>query len=248
MAVHVDRALALVHAAFDGKPAQPWDVRAAICAVGVRNIEGHSDEALVFLLRSAIDQQTVDDLFGELFRRYQARVTQWCYRIIKEPDSVPDLVQEVFLRAFRRLATYRGNSKFSTWLFVITRNHCLNALKKRHIEPVEDGETMPDDLPGADGQEIHQAMERDQLFRSMWRLIQATLTQTEIRVMALHYGHGLPLAVITREMMLLNPSGAKAYIVNARRKLKAVLRNPDSAARLEAHRNLHANQARAAAS
>jgi hypothetical protein len=40
--------------------------------------------------------------------------------------------------------------------------------------------------------------------------------------MALHYGHGLPLAVITRQLMLSNPSGAKAFTVNARRKLKAV--------------------------
>jgi len=46
-----------------------------------------------------------------------------------------------------------------------------------------------------------------------------------VRVMALHYGHGLPFALITRQMMLTNPSGAKAYIVNARRKLKAVLRS-----------------------
>ncbi len=248
MAVHVYRALAVASTEFDRKPLHTWDLRAAICAVGVRNIEAHSDEALVFLLRSAIDQQTVDDLFGELFRRYQARVTQWCFRIIKEPDSVPDLVQEVFLRAFRRLTTYRGNAKFSTWLFVITRNHCLNALKKRHVEPVEDGETMPGDLPGADGQEIHLAMERDQQFRSMWRLIQATLTQTEVRIMALHYGHGLSLAVITRQMMLLNPSGAKAYIVSARRKLKAVLRTPESAVGSESHRNRRANIACAAAS
>ena len=248
MAVHADRALALAPTAFDHKPMQTWDVRVAICAVGARNIDTHTDEALVFLLRSAIDQQTVDDLFGELFRRYHARVAQWCHRIIKEPDSVPDMVQEVFLRAFRRLCTYRGNSRFSTWLFVITRNHCLNALKKRQTEPVEDGEIMPDDLPGTDGQEIHLAIERDQHFRNIWRLIQATLTPTEVRVMALHYGHGLPLAVITRQMMLLNPSGAKAYIVNARRKLKAVLRNTESGRGAESYVNRPPVQRCAAAS
>lgn len=227
---------------------QTWDVRVAICAVGARNIDTHSDEALVFLLRSAVDQQTVDDLFGELFRRYQARVTQWCYRIVREPDSVPDMVQEVFLRAFRRLCTYRGNSRFSTWLFVITRNHCLNALKKRETEPVEDGEMMPDDLPGTNGQEIHLAMERDQHFRNMWRVIQSTLTPKEVRVLALHYGHGLPLAVITRQMMLSNQSGAKAYIVNARRKLKAVLRNTESAVGAQLHANHRPVQRCAAAS
>jgi RNA polymerase sigma-70 factor, ECF subfamily len=210
------------------KPTEGWDVRAAVCAVGSCNMDTHSDEALVFLLRSAVDKHTLDDLFNELFRRYQLRVTRWCYRISRDPERVPDLVQEVFLRAFRRLCTYRGNSRFSTWLYAITRNHCLNALKKRHTEPTDTGEMMPDDLPGAHGQEVHLAMERDQSFRNMWRLIQATLTPMEVRVMALHYGHGLPFAIITRQMMLSNPSGAKAYIVNARRKLKAVLRNGES--------------------
>jgi hypothetical protein len=45
-----------------------------------------------------------------------------------------------------------------------------------------------------------------------------------VRVMALHYGHEVPLAAITRQLSLDNPSGAKAYIVNARRKLQAVIR------------------------
>jgi RNA polymerase sigma-70 factor (ECF subfamily) len=232
--------------ALEDKPVHTWDFRAAVCAVGSRNIDTHSDEALVFLLRSAVDRQTVDDLFGELFRRYQPRVTQWCHRIIREPTCVPDLVQEVFLRAFRRLCTYRGNSRFSTWLFVITRNHCLNALKKRYIEPVEDGERMPADFPGTDGREVHLAMERDQSFREMWRLIQATLTPMEVRVMVLHYGHGLPLAVITRQLMLSNPSGAKAYIVNARRKLKAVLRAGESGTGVVSYGNRSTNQVCAA--
>jgi RNA polymerase sigma-70 factor, ECF subfamily len=232
--------------ASEDKPLRSWDLRAAVCAVGSRNIDAHSDEALVFLLGSAVDQQTIDDLFNELFRRFQVRVTRWCYRISRDPECVPDLTQEVFLRAFRRLNTYRGNSRFSTWLYVITRNHCLNALKKRRTEPVEAGETMPDDLAGTDGQEVHLAMERGQSFRNMWCLIQATLTPTEVRVMALHYGHGLPLSVITRQMMLLNPSGAKAYIVNARRKLKAVLRARESRTGAVSYGNRSANQACAA--
>ena len=77
------------------------------------------------------------------------------------------------MRAFRRLCTYRGDSRFSTWLYVLTRNHCLNALKKRHTEPVEDGEMMPDNLPGANGQGkfIWQWSGINLLSVNMWRLI-----------------------------------------------------------------------------
>jgi hypothetical protein len=77
----------------------------------------------------------------------------------------------------------------------------------------------------------------------MWRLIQATLTPMEVRVMALHYGHGLPFALITRQMMLSNPSGAKAYIVNARRKLKAVLRANEPRTGAVSYGNHSANRA-----
>ena len=56
------------------KQVQSWDVRAAVCAVGCRNIDAHSDEVLVFLLRNAVDKQTLDDLFNELFRRNRSRV------------------------------------------------------------------------------------------------------------------------------------------------------------------------------
>jgi RNA polymerase sigma-70 factor (ECF subfamily) len=236
----------LYGSALPDKAVQSWDVRAAVCAVGSRNIDTHSDEVLVFLLQNAVDKQTLDDLFDELFRRYHSRVTRWCFRITRNPDCVPDLVQEVFLRAFRRLCTYRGNSRFSTWLYALTRNHCLNALKKSRTEPTDAGEMIPEEFPGAHGQEVHLALERVQSFQNMWRLIQATLTPIEIRVMALHYGHELPFAIISRQMRLSNPSGAKAYVVNARRKLKAVLRNSESKTATISYGNRSAQRACAA--
>jgi DNA-directed RNA polymerase specialized sigma24 family protein len=58
----------------------------------------------------------------------------------------------------------------------------------------------------------------------MWDLISATLSPLETRVMTLHYGHDVPLAEITGQLALSNPSGAKAYIVSARRKLQGALR------------------------
>jgi len=105
---------------------------------------------------------------------------------------------------------------------------------------------MRDDFSGAHGLEVHLAMERVQSFQNMWRLIQATLKPMEVRVLALHYGHGLPLAIITRQMRLSNPSGAKAYIVNARRKLKAVLRNSESKTTTMSDGNRSANRVCAA--
>jgi RNA polymerase sigma-70 factor (ECF subfamily) len=201
-----------------------WEARVAVCRIGEEQLRENTDEALIFLLRSAVDTVTFDELFKELFRRYNLKVTAWCARITRDPERAHDLTQEVFLQAFRRLDSFRGDSRFGTWLYALTRNHCLNVLKKWRTEPVEKGEMVPFDLRGANGMEVHFAMERSQSFEKMWKMIDASLTPREARIMALHYGHGLPLATITRELKLSNPSGAKAFIVSARRKLNALLR------------------------
>jgi RNA polymerase sigma-70 factor, ECF subfamily len=206
-----------------GEPLPGWDVRAAICEIGREQLKEHTDEALVFLLVNAIDRRTADELFNEIFRRYHFRVVAWCCRMTRDRERALDLAQEVFLRAFQRMRTYHGDSRFSTWLFTIARNHCLNFLKKQAREPSQFGDRLPLELPGSDGMETHTAMERHQSLQEMWRLINATLTPIEARVVALHFGHGLQLAIITRQLRLSNPCGAKAYIVSARRKLNAVL-------------------------
>ena len=83
------------------------------------------------------------------------------------------------------------------------------------------------------------AIERQQRYREMWRTIDEALEPIEARVMALHYGYELPLAAITQKLALTNPSGAKAYVVNARRKLSRIIErrgrtNVRSCARTEA--------------
>ncbi|HTS77776.1 MAG TPA: sigma-70 family RNA polymerase sigma factor [Bryobacteraceae bacterium] len=179
------------------------------------------DERLAGLLQTA-GQNQLDELFGELFRRYHSRVAVWCARLVKDPERGADLAQEVFLRAYRYRHTFRGDSRVSTWLYVIARNHCLNAIRRRDSDPLGNSDALPPGLVDEFG-DVHADIERTQTLERMWRIIDQTLTSLEKRVMALHYGHEIKLETITRELMLSNPSGAKAYIVNARRKLKRVL-------------------------
>ncbi len=186
-------------------------------------MEAISDESLMFLLRSEVERQHGNEIFAEMHRRYHQRVLSWCRRLTRNREGSNDLAQEVFLRAFRYRHTFRGESSFSTWLYVITRNYCMNALKKCGRDPIDGADLVSPAVAGTDGRETDINLANHQSFEAMWKLIHKTLSPLEARVMALHYGHGLPLAVITRQLMLANPSGAKAYIVNARRKLNAVL-------------------------
>jgi len=124
-------------------------------------LEPLSDEELVARPRSQPESPEAERWLNELFQRHQRRVALWCLRITGNRESAADLAQEVLLRAFRSLESYRGDSKFSTWLYSITRNHCFSEIKSPSNAPEE-----------------------------------------------------------VVDLKLENPSGAKAYVVSARRKLQ----------------------------
>ncbi len=69
--------------------------------------------------------------------------------------------------------------------------------------------------------DVHTAFETEQSRRKSWRMILESLDETEARVMMLHYGEEIPLNTVSQMLGLTNKSGAKAYIVSARRKLAA---------------------------
>jgi RNA polymerase sigma-70 factor (ECF subfamily) len=184
-----------------------------------------ADEALMQALQNAVDESVAGDLFSELFRRYEMRVRAWCQRLTGDRDLSVDLTQEIFFKAYRNMHSFRGAAKFSTWLYSIAHNHCLNSIKKRASEPVDYNDAVYDHVVDDSAVEPYTAIERNQSYRLMWELISATLNPLETRVMTLHYGHDVPLAEITGQLALSNPSGAKAYIVSARRKLQGALRH-----------------------
>ena len=178
-----------------------------------------SDEQLIAQHRLALPNEAHDGLFNELLARYHVRILRWCYRFTRDRESSADLAQEVLLRAYRSLGSFRGDSRFSTWIYVITRNHCMTALKKRASEPAHIDQSDAAMLPDKKATAAYADIERRHTARCKLRPVLKALTATEARIMMLHYGEDVPLATITRALGLTNRSGAKAYIVSARRKL-----------------------------
>lgn len=175
-----------------------------------------TDEELVQRYRDGPDS---DEAFRQLFHRYHARIVGWCCRYTRDPDHAVDIAQEVFLKVFKHLSRFRGDSKFSTWLYVVARSQCLEATKKRASEPVYSGAAISPNLPDHRHVRIDSQIEAKQSYRNLWRLIRGTVDQLEAEVMILHYRQEMQLDAITRLLNLRNASGAKAYIVSARRKL-----------------------------
>ncbi len=71
------------------------------------------------------------EAFGHLVERHKDIVYAVAYRFAKDPDLALDLSQNAFIRAYRGIKSFRGKSSFSTWLYRITMNTCIDYTRKR---------------------------------------------------------------------------------------------------------------------
>lgn len=70
-------------------------------------------------------------LFGLLYEKYSPKVTDKCYSILKDAELAEELTQDIFFKVFEKLADFKGASSFSTWLYAITYNHCIEYLRNK---------------------------------------------------------------------------------------------------------------------
>jgi len=182
-------------------------------------MEDLSDEQLIERWRAGHASPTRTSFLDELFRRHRTRVAAWCYRLTGDVEFAADLAQDVFLKAFQSIDSFRSDSRFTTWLYSIARNHCLDRLRSQAAQPDEAGESTLEDIADARSEDFSAALESSQSEEVVRQLIRESLDETETKIITLHYVDELPLDAITRLVGLTNPSGAKAYIVSARRKL-----------------------------
>ncbi|MCJ7566879.1 MAG: RNA polymerase sigma factor [Anaerolineales bacterium] len=106
-----------------------------------------SDEILV---KRAKARGAVDDRpFAVLFERHKHMVWSVSYRFMANGEDAEDLLQEVFINAYRGLPSFEGRSAFRTWLYQIAINTCRNELRRRQRRP-DSIETPMDDLKLAD--------------------------------------------------------------------------------------------------
>jgi|SRR5450755_3299274 len=186
------------------------------------SLDKFTDEDLASSYRKTPDPAEREPFIDELFRRHYARVARWCLRFSPDRETAADLAQEVFSKVYQNLGSFQGQSKFSTWLFSIARNHCLNVMQANGRQAselkadVEEG--FLTQIP-YEGETPYTALERAEAGELVTEILDKSLDSTEKAVFTLHYGDEVPLDTITRLLDLENASGAKAFIVSAKRKL-----------------------------
>jgi len=110
-------------------------------AATASDVEGMDDAALV-----AASVEGRREAFDMIVERHRRTVYQVCYRFVSNHEDASDLSQESFVRAWRGLKTFKGQSALSTWLYRIAVNVCLNrvSVKTPPSEPLESTDHFED--------------------------------------------------------------------------------------------------------
>ncbi|MDD6160939.1 MAG: sigma-70 family RNA polymerase sigma factor [Oscillospiraceae bacterium] len=163
--------------------------------------------------------------FEQLLDRYQKPVYHQALRLVSHPEDAADVTQEVFLKVWKYLPTFRGESSFSTWLYRMTDNAALDLLrrekKRRGDSSLDDDEGMaviPVD-PAATPQE---ALERSERQRAVSDAL-GRLSEEHRRVLVLREINGLSYEEIG-QVLELAPGTVKSRIARARTALANILR------------------------
>lgn len=88
-----------------------------------------------------MEQNNHDD-FGLLYDRYSEKVYHKCISFVKDLDLAQDLAHDVFLKTFLNLSRFNHQSKFSTWLYSLTYNFCIDFVRKNSKVRIEDEDEL----------------------------------------------------------------------------------------------------------
>lgn len=159
--------------------------------------------------------------FTQLIRKYQQVVFSTIYRYTGYYDCVEDLAQEIFVKVWRNADKFQGKSKFSTWLYRIVVNHCLNYNSKHKIDPISLDEltkqgTVPDSL------KVQSDREKQQKIEQVKKAVSELPDRQRIALVLAHYEHKSHEEI--SEIMHVSVSSVHSLIFRARHALKKKLR------------------------
>jgi len=167
--------------------------------------------------------------FDVLVRRYDREVLRLALKVVGSPDEAADLYQEAFLKVYRSLSRFRFESTFSTWLYRVVMNVCLDHLRRQksrsEVQPPEGEEGQPeffhtvaDDKPGLNPEQTLRAKEINRRIGAALK----RLSPRERMVFELKHFHGLKLRTVG-EILHTTEDTAKNTLFRATQKLRGAL-------------------------
>ena len=164
------------------------------------------------------------DAFEALVHLYEKRVFALTLRMCGNPEDAAEAAQEAFLAAWQGLPGFRGEASFSTWLYRLTSNVCIDFLRSRRRHPTvsltaadEDDEQPQFDIPADEASGPEQQLARSELRRAVVRGLDQ-LPDDARRILILRELDGLSYAEIGK-VLRLEAGTVKSRLFRARRRL-----------------------------
>ncbi|GMN10461.1 RNA polymerase sigma factor [Croceitalea sp. MTPC9] len=172
-----------------------------------------SDEELV--QKIVADNNTL--FFGVLYDRYSKMVFNKCYGFAKSKDEAEDLTQDVFLMLFIKLASFKGRSKFSTWLYSFTYNFCVNYVNRNKQRKMSDRSIPMDDAEYKLTEEVPDESIYELKASKLDKALQL-VTPEDKSILLLKYQDGASIKELS-EVLELGESAIKMRLKRAKAKL-----------------------------
>ena len=163
------------------------------------------------------------ELFGELINRYEAKLTRYGNRFLGSPDDVTDMVQDVFIKAYTHIQSFKATERFSPWLYRIAHNTFLNEIRRQKRYGFSlfdiDTDSLFPHLPAKETTE-DLALDRERV-----RQIEAILNELPLKereIILLSYFEDMTYEEMSAVLHLpINTIGVRLY--RAKKKLKSLL-------------------------
>lgn len=172
-------------------------------------------------------QQGDSQAFEALVLAHQKNVYNLALRMVGNPDDAFDMAQETFLRAYRNLGSFRGDSRFSVWLYRLTSNLCIDFLRKQKRRKTgsltyinEDQEVLELEIPDL-RQEPERLLEQAEQRRALAEAMES-LPEDYRQILTLRELNGLSYEEIA-QVTALEAGTVKSRLFRARKRLCALL-------------------------
>jgi RNA polymerase sigma factor (sigma-70 family) len=172
----------------------------------------YTDEELVKLFVETQQNQ----FFEKLYERYSDKVYHKCLSFVKDIAKAEDLTHDIFLKLIFKLGTFKEDAKFSTWLYSITYNHCMDQLRtnKKRGEVFQD---EPIDVP--DDVDLNTIFEGDDVQAKNLKIALDQMTVEEKGVLFMKYMDDLSIRDIAG-IFNVTESAIKMRLLRSREKLR----------------------------
>lgn len=184
-----------------------------------KDLEIAADQSLVALTLGGNKKA-----FECLLRRYQKLVYNVVYQMVQNHEAAADLTQDTFLKAYKALATFRGNAPFKPWLLKIASNSALNYIRDNRGKLADSLEEMLEENPHAEPSSNERVEETVEKYMSQAKLAEAisTLPVRQRQIFVLRYQHDLPYSEIA-SIVDETESTIKSLLFRIREKLRKIM-------------------------